>query len=128
LDLIKNDYTNLHQGFVVRQYPEATQAPYPDYVEEALRDAGSMSPDIAHAIISLSGNTDFRDAIHKIRARTLIINGSNDALCPISAGQWMRDRLGGVSFFIPYENCGHVPFVGRTAEKFNIDVAAFLAG
>lgn len=126
LNLVKTDYKNVVENFVIQQYPEATPELPPDYVKEALLDAASTSPEVAHIVLMLSGNTDFRHVVHKVKASTLIINGSEDRLCTVSAGEWMRDRLGGESVFIPY-NCGHVPFVGPTSEKFNLDLEGFLA-
>jgi sigma-B regulation protein RsbQ len=116
LTLVKTDYKAIYENFVLQEYPEATPESRPDYVTEAIDDAALLSPHIAHLLISLSGNTDFRERIHEVKARTLIINGSEDKLCPPSAGEWMHKHLGGESVLKVYESCGHVPFVGPTAE------------
>jgi non-heme chloroperoxidase len=127
LDSIKNNFNTVSKEFIFQCYPEATPESHPDYVDEALRYAAPMSPEVAHLIISLSGSTDFRDVIHNISARTLIINGSEDMLCPAAAGEWMSEKLGGESVFIQYNGCGHVAFVGPAAERFNLHMDAFLA-
>src|SRR5213078_3807906 len=97
----------------------------PEYVDEALRDAASMVPEVAYAIIKSSGSTDFRPVIQRIGARTLIINGVDVPFCQLSAGKWIHERLG-TSSFISYADCGHVPFVGPFAERFMRDVTVFL--
>jgi pimeloyl-ACP methyl ester carboxylesterase len=126
LALVKTDYKAVYENFVLQEYPEATPESRPDYVTEAIDDAALLSPDIAHLLISLSGNTDFRERVHEVKARALIINGAEDKLCPPSAGEWMHEHLGGESVLMLYESCGHVPFAGPTAERFAHDMAVFL--
>jgi pimeloyl-ACP methyl ester carboxylesterase len=125
LDLTRNDYEEFYKDFVSQQYPEDLYGLCNRYMEAGLEEASALAPEVIYSIVSLSGNTDFRDVISKIKARTMIINGTRDVFCPVSAGKWMREHMGGESFLRLYE-CGHVPFVGPTSDTFNDDVVNFL--
>jgi pimeloyl-ACP methyl ester carboxylesterase len=127
LNNVRNDYNSWSEQFVLQQYPEATGSPRPNYVDEALADAALLDPEVAYTIVNLSGRTDFRLVLGEIVIRTLIINGVEDPFCLLSSGKWMHEMLEDCTF-IPYVGCGHVPFVGPFAEKFNTDVEIFLAG
>ena len=124
LNILKNDYHSFYEPFVLQQYPSVH--PLPSYVEEAIHDAASVNPEVAYSVVSLSGNTDFRQTLHNIKARTLIISGVDDPFCRLLAAKWMSENIED-SNFISYD-CGHVPFVGPYAERFSRDVAKFLEG
>lgn len=126
LNSIRNDYSSFYKKFVYQQYPEASQESHPTYIEEALDDAASRSPEVMYTIIKNSGRTDFREILSEIKTKTLIINGMNDPFCLFSAARWMHERFGGPSRCILYEGGGHVPFVGPESEMFSRDVVAFL--
>lgn len=126
LDRIRNDYDAFYKDFVSQQYPEDQSGVYNRYVDTGLEDASALLPDAIYAIMKLSGNTDFRDVIPNIKKRTMIVNGTRDTFCAVSAGEWMRDNMGGQTSLRLYKECGHVPFVGPTSEQFNHDVVNFL--
>lgn len=125
LDNIKNQYETFYEPFVVQQYPEANGDLRPDYVVQAVSDAASMKSDVGYTIVNICSDADFRPFLQDIKARTLIVNGVDDAYIPVLAGKYMKEKMKECSF-ISYEECGHVPFAGPTAERFSTDVAAFL--
>lgn len=126
LDRIRHRYQSFYQEFVELQYPEVTKNRHTAYFEEALEDAASCSAEVIYTIVKASGSTDFREFVPQIVSPMLIINGGKDPFCPVSAGEWMLKSLGDKSLFILLENCGHVPFVGPSFERFNYDMEEFL--
>ena len=126
IDSFKKEGDTFFETFVAQQYPEAQGIDHPDYVEEAISDASALKPDVAHTVFKVNGYTDFRPVVHQIRARTLLVSGAEDKLCQLSAAKWMHESLE-KSTLVSYAGCGHVPFVGPSAERFSRDVAKFLA-
>lgn len=69
-------------------------------------------------------NLDMRDDIKKIKAKTLVIHGSKDAVCPVGAGEYIAKNIKDVCLEI-FKDAGHAPFLSR-AELFNQAVREFL--
>ena len=69
-------------------------------------------------------NIDMRNDIKKIGARTLIIHGVMDGVCPAGAGEYLAENIKGASFKVLKES-GHAPFLTR-AKEFNKEVGRFL--
>jgi proline iminopeptidase len=53
---------------------------------------------------------DLRPGLADIRVRTVIVSGANDFICPVEAGEEMRDGIGGSSLTV-IPNAGHMTYV-----------------
>lgn len=67
---------------------------------------------------------DSSDRVHRIKAPTLVITGSQDRVIPPESSKALAERIPG-SQFIEIEEAGHLPFIER-AEEFNRLVLGFL--
>jgi 3-oxoadipate enol-lactonase len=67
---------------------------------------------------------DYRPLLHKIKARTLVINGKYDGLNPPSQGKEIAVLIPGASY-LEFENSGHAPNV-EERERFLDEVGHFL--
>jgi pimeloyl-ACP methyl ester carboxylesterase len=74
-------------------------------------DAGAASP------------SHLRD-LDKVTARTLVISGMQDPVCPSTHGRLTAEGVRGARF-LEYEDCGHFPWVEKP-ERFFGDVVRFL--
>ena len=57
---------------------------------------------------------DLRAELSDIRAKTVIVSGANDFVCPPDAGREVHERIGG-STFVVIPNAGHMTFVEQPA-------------
>jgi proline iminopeptidase len=69
-------------------------------------------------------NIDLRPELSSIRTRTVIVSGANDFVCPVEAGQEMRDGIEGSRFTV-IPNAGHMTYVEQP-EAFYEAVSAVL--
>lgn len=130
LNSIQMNFDEIYQDLVFGFFPEYNpddNEPVPEYIEIQVEDTRKVGGMIAHGILRLVGIEDFRTRIPEVKAPTLIIHGGKDKLTFPDAGKWIFENLGSEKKkFILYEEAGHVPFVGPTGEKFNLDVEEFL--
>jgi len=57
---------------------------------------------------------DLRPELANIRARTVIVSGADDFICPVEAGQEMRDGINGSTFTV-IPDAGHMTYVEQPA-------------
>jgi pimeloyl-ACP methyl ester carboxylesterase len=121
-DACRNDYPAVVEGFVARCFPE----PDIDHVRRwatnvLLRADGEQ----AARIIEMWGDADVPevDATH-IRARTLIIHGTADAIVPIDVSRALAAVIPDVEL-LELEGSGHVPTMTRSREVVDAIVSRF---
>jgi pimeloyl-[acyl-carrier protein] methyl ester esterase len=68
---------------------------------------------------------DLKDALRKINVPTLIVHGEKDSVCPLRAGEFLRDNIRGSKLYA-VKDAGHMPFYTRP-EEFNMTLEGFLA-
>jgi pimeloyl-[acyl-carrier protein] methyl ester esterase len=79
--------------------------------------------DLAIALASLM-DTDLRGALNRIKAKTLIVHGREDTVCPVEAATYLADNIEGAELEI-FEKAGHAPFLTEP-ERFNRLVRDFI--
>ncbi len=79
--------------------------------------------DVATALESLLV-TDLRGGLDSIKARTLVIHGALDSVCPVRAARYLADNIEGAELEI-FELAGHAPFITEP-KRFNRLVKDFL--
>jgi pimeloyl-[acyl-carrier protein] methyl ester esterase len=68
-------------------------------------------------------NTDLRAKLDKVKTPTLIVHGSEDAVCNVECGRYLAANIPGAKLAI-IDGAGHAPFVTR-AEEFQKIVTEF---
>ncbi len=71
-------------------------------------------------------STDLTESLGKVAAKTLLIHGSRDSVCPIEAGRALASAIKGSRLEI-FDGAGHAPFVTEP-ERFASCVKGFLDG
>jgi len=99
----RNDYNRIAREAVDRFLPPSNEG-----LERGLRYLAESD------LISSAG------AISK---PALILHGSEDAVVPLTAGQWLAEKLPQAEFH-RFEQCGHAPFLTQ-AELFNATLEAW---
>jgi pimeloyl-[acyl-carrier protein] methyl ester esterase len=79
--------------------------------------------DLTTALASLM-DTDLRGALNRIKARTLIVHGREDTVCPVEAATHLAENIEGAGLEI-FEHAGHAPFLTEP-ERFNRLVKDFI--
>ena len=79
--------------------------------------------DVATALESLLV-TDLRVGLDSIKARTLVIHGALDSVCPVRAARYLADNIEGAELEI-FELAGHAPFITEP-KRFNRLVKDFI--
>jgi pimeloyl-[acyl-carrier protein] methyl ester esterase len=79
--------------------------------------------DLTTALASLM-DTDLRGALGRIKARTLIVHGGKDNVCPVGAATYLAENIEGAKLEI-FEHAGHAPFLTEP-ERFNRLVKDFI--
>lgn len=74
-----------------------------------------MDPEMARAFAKTTFLTDCRDILGSATARTLVLQCSQDAIAPLSVGEYVRDRIPGSSLVI-LNATGHCPNLSAPAE------------
>jgi pimeloyl-[acyl-carrier protein] methyl ester esterase len=69
--------------------------------------------EIAVALDALS-RVDLRGDLFRLKAPTLVIHGSSDAICHVEAGRSLASGIEGAEFMV-FEGAGHAPFVTQEA-------------
>jgi pimeloyl-[acyl-carrier protein] methyl ester esterase len=59
--------------------------------------------------------TDHRPILKNIQVPTLLIHGSDDKICPISAAEYVKSQLAGLKRLIVFDGAGHLPFLTHPA-------------
>ena len=85
---------------------------------------GGLTAEQQEAAADALAEFDFRSELHKVTARTLVINGSYDGLNPPEDGREIAEHIPNAQFAV-FENSGHAPNV-EEKEKFFELVDSFL--
>lgn len=126
---VKHHFQETYKPLVFSWFPEYTPGSpeMPEYLQMALEDTASVGGDIAVDLSRIVSPVDFRGKVGEIKVRTLFVTGERDGATPIEAAKWAYERWGSEERkMVVYEGCGHAPFVGENASKFNEDVDAWL--
>ncbi|MFO1311933.1 MAG: pimeloyl-ACP methyl ester esterase BioH [Burkholderiales bacterium] len=93
-------------------------------LRQALFARSAPSQATLAAVLQMLMDTDARDAASAIRAPTLVVAGSRDALTPAAAGEWLARAIPGARH-APIEGAAHAPFLSHR-EAFTGAVRSFL--
>ncbi|MCK4424034.1 MAG: alpha/beta hydrolase, partial [Candidatus Omnitrophica bacterium] len=91
---------------------------------QILKQCKPPSPDAALAGLEVLKKTDLCLQLKNVQARTLIIHGREDTICPFGAAEYMARQIPNARLEI-LDNTGHVPHLTRR-EKFNSILNDFL--
>jgi pimeloyl-ACP methyl ester carboxylesterase len=117
---------NVHWFFdlIAANQDWATMDLGPEAFERHVQNGDSYT--IASSVAEMITCKEFEDQkLGKVRAPTLIIWGSNDALMPLPFAEKFHRGIAG-SELVVLEGGGHIPMVGKSAE-FNAAVRKFLS-
>lgn len=70
--------------------------------------------------------TDLTESLGEVKAKTLLIHGSEDNVCPVEAGRALASAIKGSKLEV-FDGAGHAPFVTEP-ERFAACVKVFLDG
>lgn len=68
------------------------------------------TPEALHAGLSFLSEEDGGGRLDAIRCPTLVIHGSDDQVCPVSAGERLASGIEQATF-LPVAHCGHAPMI-----------------
>jgi pimeloyl-ACP methyl ester carboxylesterase len=94
---------------------------------EALLEGVQMQPTAPQAFLAQVQaiiGSDRSESVRNIKAPTLVIHGTEDALIPVGNGKALASRIPGAKLVL-YDDCGHMP-MWETPERLSRDVLAFL--
>jgi pimeloyl-ACP methyl ester carboxylesterase len=112
-DACRNDYPAVVEGFVARCFPEPDIDHIRRWAKNVLLRADGEQ---AARIIEMWGDDDVPDVdARAIRARTLIIHGTDDAIVPIEISRALAQIVPDVEL-LEFEGSGHVPTMTRSPE------------
>lgn len=80
----------------------------PELAEELTASFCRSDPDIARLFARATFLSDNRDDLPRVKAPTLVLQCSNDAIAPVSVGEYVADRLPD-STFVLLDATGHCP-------------------
>lgn len=101
---------------VLRDFREAmfTEAEcrvgWPDRLAEDPLPAESWSDQALAAGLDYLTATDLRQQVGEIKVPALVIHGARDAICPVTGGFWLAERLPRAEW-LEIEEAGHAPFL-----------------
>lgn len=101
---------------VLRDFREAmfTEAEcrvgWPDRLAEDPLPAESWSDQALAAGLDYLAATDLRQQVGEIKVPALVIHGARDAICPVTGGFWLAERLPRAEW-LEIEEAGHAPFL-----------------
>jgi sigma-B regulation protein RsbQ len=72
-------------------------------------------PDIARRFAAATFLADNRDDLPRVSVPTLVLQCRNDAIAPLSAGEYVRDHVPGATF-VQLDASGHCPHLSAPAE------------
>jgi len=129
MESIRTDYPTFCSTLVLSCFPEYTgTTPMPVYVKNALEDGMKISGQAAYEVLrNIVFDTDFRRTMGDIKIRCLVICGKKDQLTPPGVSEWMFEHLGSEEKkLVLFEDVGHAPFVGPSAEKCACEILTFM--
>lgn len=85
---------------------------------------GRFQPKALFTSLDALTGLDIRKDIKKIKAKTLIIHGDKDNVCPVDAGRYIAKNIDGSCLKV-FKDTGHMPFLLHE-ELFNQTVRRFL--
>lgn len=108
-------------GRVLRHLPADDEA-----VRAGVREFLSTDPLTALECVAAAGSPVFLDALGRVTAPTLVVNGDADPMMPSSGARALAARIRGARL-VELQDCGHLPMVERPDAYYRL-VRAFLGG
>jgi sigma-B regulation protein RsbQ len=87
----------------------------PQLGDELTNSFCRTDPAIAHEFARVTFTSDNRSDLPRVRARTLILQCSEDIIAPTEVGEYVRDRISG-STLVQLEATGHCPNLSAPEE------------
>lgn len=97
----------------------------PARYSEIARDVSGILPstDVAFTALDALIQTDLRNELDHVSTPALLLHGSEDVICPVSASRFMSEKLRSARMAV-FEGSGHAPFLSSDLE-FNRIVQEF---
>jgi sigma-B regulation protein RsbQ len=96
----------------------------PELADELDQSFCRTDPDIARRFAEVTFRSDNRDDLAKVSAPTLVLQCREDVIAPMSAGEYVRDRLPDATFLV-LDAVGHCPHLSAPAATTDA-IATFL--
>ncbi|MES0372290.1 MAG: alpha/beta fold hydrolase, partial [Mariprofundaceae bacterium] len=94
---------------------ELSRSEYNQIAREAIDRSTPPSITTLKTGLEYLAKTDLRKALGKLNQPTFIVHGSDDAIIPVAAGQFLAEHIPDSQWHI-FEQCGHAPFLTHTNE------------
>jgi sigma-B regulation protein RsbQ len=121
LDLLAEN----HLGWSARMAPAIMgNAERPELSQELENSFCRTDPEIARQFAEVTFKSDNREDLRRVRARTLILQCSEDIIAPLQIGEYVRDHIEGSELVI-LEATGHCPNLSAPEETI-AQIKAFL--
>jgi sigma-B regulation protein RsbQ len=91
------------------------RADQPELAAELDESFCRTDPDIARRFAAATFLADNRDDLPRVSVPTLVLQCRNDAIAPLSAGEYVRDHVPGATF-VQLDASGHCPHLSAPAE------------
>jgi pimeloyl-ACP methyl ester carboxylesterase/DNA-binding winged helix-turn-helix (wHTH) protein len=119
------DNPALRQMFATLFMPSGTRAQHDAFCELQRR---TVSPEMAARYVEAVGRFDVSSLLGSVRAPTLVMHISDDAVQPVEQGRLMAAGIPGARFVV-LPGANHLPLEGDPGlDRFFAEIAAFLAG
>ncbi|MDX8381497.1 MAG: alpha/beta fold hydrolase [Ghiorsea sp.] len=80
--------------------------------KESINKETPPTPQALQTGLTLLSSIDLRSNLKKISLPTLIINGAQDVIVPLAAGQYLADHVPNAKIHV-FQDCGHAPFLSH---------------
>ncbi|MBI5657374.1 MAG: alpha/beta fold hydrolase [Geobacter sp.] len=81
-------------------------------------------PDVALSTLAILASADLRAGLGAIDLPVMLLHGSLDTVCPVTAARYMAEQIPGAELEL-LDGCGHAPFMSHP-DEFNRRLGGFL--
>ena len=118
---LQDNYQAGCQAFVDMQVPEQGAEKIKQKILEIVLETDQQ---VALSHFASSGPIDLRSDVKKIKARTLVICGEMDQVCPLGASKYLSEHIANAKLSV-FQEKGHCCFL-TDAKHFNAELNSFL--